>query len=868
MSSIYLWILIGDVEFNSSVEVASRERESFGMWSYYLSKHIFCTCRILSTTQSLHEANSINDIFVKLSSTLHDRLILLSEPKFVQKTFFKRQTIEFILTGILSGCCISRGITNSSNSRICHLPLLGICRPLIFSLRRDPTVLLRVKCIELCRFLLGMDTSSSRPHQGFNGLLDYNSGACDSYILKFAYQVVQMDSSGDIGSPLKLSEICAFRPIDVVDEDPKISGIARQVLKTIYEHYLQLVLNPQSNQMDGISVIEPEEKSKLPTVAISPKALEFAGKVSFEAETNNANFRPKNDVDTFEFDDNLCLVTPLKMSTVQCEDLLIREIDREIIMSSTEQFHAGLQVGANTGDKLDLIHSSPGLKLKSAKSHSVYTCSIRSRESNFGDDKLLLDIDREIVLASSIPAKKSCEKEKKEVLPRQSSPRTPALKNDTSTDFLRSSFDPNRHFDSVLDRIDGAFPEISSSNLIIGSTQRYDSSLQTISPILSRSAAVDDSQDVSPGSKSVYISKLKVSANSESDCVMKLQDLKSSKSSSMCWSDKSLENAIFPDSHTHSDSRHADRDFSRQENVRKSPGMLSIGHTKLTENFEVEEYFEPYIKSNPDSADNPKPLFEFQKNCKKIENTQEATKNEVLGDKIGAAITAHNDAPKSSQSNLHESGIYDSIIMQQNGCNPIQSRRVRNCVKFILQHMIFSSSVKSVSYSHIYSDGLLLGKFENSKIDPSICQIVLQESLHISLKHAFNLDNLLLLDFCQDLLTDTANTSLEAWYKVCYVRISVFQKLHTHLSGVSRSLFELERRMGAINDGHTMILLRDRMKMKRVGVDLGTLKTGFRSLNGQSKLGFGVGGIGLNLSALGFNAGPNSLVDWIAAAEY
>lgn len=133
---------------------SSNERESFGLLAYHISKHVYCSCRVLSSSRTEAQITHFAKLATQLSSALL-QLLLPLQRKGSNCSFYKRQTIAFVVTGFIKGACIARHQTCSGP--LCDSSLLQIFIPIICRLRSDSDILIRINCLEMCSYLLGID---------------------------------------------------------------------------------------------------------------------------------------------------------------------------------------------------------------------------------------------------------------------------------------------------------------------------------------------------------------------------------------------------------------------------------------------------------------------------------------------------------------------------------------------------------------------------------------------------------------------------------------------------------------------------------------------------------------------------------------
>jgi hypothetical protein len=69
-------------------------------------------------------------------------------------TFSKRQCINYVVTGFITGSCISRRA--SSSPPLCNPSIIASFMPIIIALRKDPSRLIRIDCLEMCAHLIGL----------------------------------------------------------------------------------------------------------------------------------------------------------------------------------------------------------------------------------------------------------------------------------------------------------------------------------------------------------------------------------------------------------------------------------------------------------------------------------------------------------------------------------------------------------------------------------------------------------------------------------------------------------------------------------------------------------------------------------------
>jgi hypothetical protein len=114
--------------------------------------------------------------------------------------------------------------------------------PLIIRLRGDPSPSIRIKCLEMCTYLLGAET--------LTGARYASHGAYDLELLVLVNQIVQAEFPSRASIQLKLSQITKFTPIDQTDNDICVVKLGRSLLKLLHDYFLSLMLNPPGKAVD------------------------------------------------------------------------------------------------------------------------------------------------------------------------------------------------------------------------------------------------------------------------------------------------------------------------------------------------------------------------------------------------------------------------------------------------------------------------------------------------------------------------------------------------------------------------------------------------------------------------------------------
>lgn len=257
------------VETVKSDKPPINERETFGLWALHLSKHIFCTCRILTSqfTSSASQSHIIG-IMAHISSVLHSGLTESrksdSQPSLNSETRF---VYAYVVTGFITGACISKFKTKNAKTPVVPLELISSFLPVLLTLRMDCQVMIRIKVLEICFSLLGLEGAHDLRHSAYNGKSVPNPDESDEQILQIVLKIVQPNLMINISHQLKLSQI-KFIPIDDIDDNARVQHLSNNLLKRIYEHRLSAIIHESHIDADITKIRSDEVQKSHKTAAL------------------------------------------------------------------------------------------------------------------------------------------------------------------------------------------------------------------------------------------------------------------------------------------------------------------------------------------------------------------------------------------------------------------------------------------------------------------------------------------------------------------------------------------------------------------------------------------------------------------------
>jgi hypothetical protein len=167
-----------------------------------------------------------------------------------------------------------------------------------------------------------------------------------------------------------------------------------------------------------------------------------------------------------------------------------------------------------------------------------------------------------------------------------------------------------------------------------------------------------------------------------------------------------------------------------------------------------------------------------------------------------------------------------SIIVHTNSqSRPIIRSSILKTVQKVIKKLFFSQIQKqNVNYYKIFN-------FEN------INESDIREALHPCLKDAFEIDASLFIDLCQDLSIDEfLGDNTLSWYFIFKHRIRGIYNIHRHLQPLSRSLFNLERKIGLLDLPQALIIIQDKIKLNSLTTNPIATVTGIKSMKSVMQL--------------------------------
>ena len=144
-----------------------RERETYSLWAYQLTKHVLFVC-----PKSLNSFAS--NLFKQLSSELLERISRTQREFEDDRYVLQRHNMLQIISAIFEGSWIS-----DKTLPLCHAQVLEHFLPIMYRLRQDLNVMVRCGVLDMCARLIGMKSRSNRNSVHHNltnqGKLHFNS---------------------------------------------------------------------------------------------------------------------------------------------------------------------------------------------------------------------------------------------------------------------------------------------------------------------------------------------------------------------------------------------------------------------------------------------------------------------------------------------------------------------------------------------------------------------------------------------------------------------------------------------------------------------------------------------------------------------
>ncbi|KAH9263774.1 hypothetical protein BASA83_012808 [Batrachochytrium salamandrivorans] len=259
--------------------VSDRERETIGLWAYYITRHIMFQCPIfddrLSKSGGEASRKAISRVLIELLNRLvryqrYDSRDLVDDSlakrdggvqhsddygesgvKTSNMEWAHRRVIAGIVAGILEGSWMLSDLAlvrKRPTPPFCDPIVLQACIPILAVLRRDPSIIVRSYCVELCARLLGMKSSEADPARGsFHniGLTWQDPDVAAIPSLTTLYRIVQggYDALGVIETPISSGNTAngipsnTFSRKDAIDRDPSFKRLCQSVVHFGRRHH-------------------------------------------------------------------------------------------------------------------------------------------------------------------------------------------------------------------------------------------------------------------------------------------------------------------------------------------------------------------------------------------------------------------------------------------------------------------------------------------------------------------------------------------------------------------------------------------------------------------------------------------------------
>ncbi|KAI8924164.1 hypothetical protein BC831DRAFT_551577 [Entophlyctis helioformis] len=296
-----------------------RERETLGLWSYHITRHIWFLCPVFggqsgssARTDVRHRAVSwLMDELVKRLSRLQGASNQepggkVAPPVMHQSglaadidgSILQRQMIASIVSGVLEGSWMLSDVMASGkrpSPPLCDEAVLRACAPVLFRLRRDPSVAIRILCVETCGRLLGATVHVKGRPAGLAAPVMWSDPDLSSLpVLAMLYKIVQGEypnlSAGSASAckggqnegrsrPYMHSKeptlSTRFIPQDSFDRDSQLTSLCQAIVSHGQRYHLLAfyVADAGVGHADGARMQEKEESA---TATRDPSAVPLA----------------------------------------------------------------------------------------------------------------------------------------------------------------------------------------------------------------------------------------------------------------------------------------------------------------------------------------------------------------------------------------------------------------------------------------------------------------------------------------------------------------------------------------------------------------------------------------------------------------